>query len=120
MAGTAIEDPTCTDRDGPGGGLEASTSSLERVTESNRHYQLIDSPPLAHFDVAVMSAKKCRHCRRSEVVRGGVEPPTFRFSEGFAGPGQSITVRFTRPYGTAITCGSRLNQAHPGLLLAER
>src|SRR6516162_5939177 len=32
------------------------------------------------------------------VVRGGVEPPTFRFSEGFAGPGMSITSRLTGPY----------------------
>jgi hypothetical protein len=31
------------------------------------------------------------------VVRGGVEPPTFRFSEGLAGPGRSIRVRPTGP-----------------------
>jgi hypothetical protein len=31
------------------------------------------------------------------VARGGVEPPTFRFLEGFAGPGRSITGRLTGP-----------------------
>ena len=35
---------------------------------------------------------------REEVVRGGVEPPTFRFSEGLASPGVSTTGRLTRPY----------------------
>jgi hypothetical protein len=33
------------------------------------------------------------------VVRGGVEPPTFRFSGGLASPGESTTGRLTRPYG---------------------
>jgi len=49
-----------------------------------------------------MSAKKCRHCRRSEVVRGGVEPPTFRFSGGLASPGVSTTGRLTRPYDELV------------------
>jgi hypothetical protein len=31
------------------------------------------------------------------VVRGGVEPPTFRFSGGFAGPGESTAGRLARP-----------------------
>jgi hypothetical protein len=31
------------------------------------------------------------------VVRGGFEPPTFRFSEGFEGPAKSIAERLTRP-----------------------
>ena len=33
----------------------------------------------------------------SLVVRGGVEPPTFRFSAGCAGPGRSIAGRLTGP-----------------------
>jgi len=32
------------------------------------------------------------------VVRGGVEPPTFRFSGGLASPGMSTIGRLTRPY----------------------
>jgi hypothetical protein len=42
-------------------------------------YPVTDSPPSAHHDVAVMSTKKYKHCRRSEgrVAWGGVEPPTF-------------------------------------------
>src|SRR5215831_11819236 len=40
-----------------------------------------------------------RHLACSEVVvRGGVEPPTFRFSGGLASPGVSTTGRLTRPY----------------------
>jgi hypothetical protein len=35
--------------------------------------------------------------RREAVVRRGVEPPTFRFSEGFASPGPSIAGRLTGP-----------------------
>src|SRR6266487_5186031 len=30
------------------------------------------------------------------VVRGGIEPPAFRFSAGFVGPGKSITGGLTR------------------------
>src|SRR6516162_9545259 len=42
---------------------------------------------------------RTRHLRWSGVVvRGGVEPPTFRFSGGFASPGASTTGRLTRPY----------------------
>ena len=32
------------------------------------------------------------------VVRGGVEPPTFRFSGGLASTGMSTTDRLIRPY----------------------
>jgi len=40
-----------------------------------------------------------RHLRCSKVVvRGGVEPPTFRFSGGLASPGMSTIGRLTRPY----------------------
>jgi hypothetical protein len=35
------------------------------------------------------------------VVRGGVEPPTFRFSGGFAGPGESTTGQLARPDGAS-------------------
>ncbi len=33
------------------------------------------------------------------MVRGGVEPPTFRFSGGLAGPGESIAGWLTGPSG---------------------
>src|SRR5262245_35920206 len=32
------------------------------------------------------------------VVRGGIEPPAFRFSAGFPGPGWPMTGCLTRPY----------------------
>jgi hypothetical protein len=35
------------------------------------------------------------------VVRGGVEPPTFRFSGGLARPGQSTTAQLARPDGAS-------------------
>ena len=42
----------------------------------------------------------------SEVaVRGGVEPPTFRFSGGFASPYESTTGGLTRPYGMLTVLG---------------
>jgi hypothetical protein len=41
---------------------------------------------------------------RNVVVRGGVEPPTFRFSGGFGSSGKSTAVRLTRSYGTATAC----------------
>jgi hypothetical protein len=54
----------------------------------------LDRPENAHtFMIA-------RNLAWSEVVvRGGVEPPTFRFSEGMASPGESTADRLTRPYG---------------------
>jgi hypothetical protein len=39
------------------------------------------------------------------VVRGGVEPPTFRFSGGLPSPGQSTIGGLTRPYGMQATLG---------------
>jgi hypothetical protein len=45
------------------------------------------------------------------VVRGGVEPPAFRFSAGFAGPGRSITCQLTRPDEALAVFGIH-NQPH--------
>jgi hypothetical protein len=63
-------------------------------------------------------ARGCRQTPRSErsagafrlvkrVVRGGVEPPTFRFSEGLAGPGRSTRVRPTGPDDVLAPFGVR-------------
>ena len=38
-------------------------------------------------------------------VRGGVEPPTFRFSGGFSSPRGSTTRRLTRPYDVRAVLG---------------
>ena len=39
------------------------------------------------------------------VVRGGVEPPTFRFSAGFAGPDRSSPGHLTWPNDTSTFDG---------------
>ena len=39
------------------------------------------------------------------VVRGRIELPTFRFSGGFAGPGESTTVQLTGPYDLLALVG---------------
>jgi hypothetical protein len=45
------------------------------------------------------------------VVRGGVEPPTFRFSGGLASPAESTTGRLSRPYDVRAVLGVQ-NQRH--------
>jgi len=53
------------------------------------------------------------------VVRGGVELPTFRFSEGFAGPGRSIRVRPTGPDDALATFGVR-EQPHISTVVVSK
>src|SRR5215471_19168009 len=51
-------------------------------------------------------AKQMGHlCWSVVVVRGGVEPPTFRFSGGLASPDESTTGRVTRPYNALAALG---------------
>jgi hypothetical protein len=47
---------------------------------------------------------------RDEVVRGGVEPPTFRFSGGFAGPRESMTGRLSGLYAALAACGVQVHR----------
>ena len=54
------------------------------------------------------------------VVRGGVEPPTFRFSEGYPGPQQSIKVSLTGPDDGGGALASTVVPTCPHLLLAQR
>jgi hypothetical protein len=54
------------------------------------------------------------------VVRGGVEPPTFRFSGGFAGPGESSAVRLTRQSAALTVSGFRGSHTCPQSSLAQR
>ena len=42
---------------------------------------------------------------RNRVVRGGVEPPTFRFSGGLDSPGESTTGRLTRSCNVLAALG---------------
>jgi hypothetical protein len=53
------------------------------------------------------------------VVRGGVEPPTFRFSEGLASPGESTTDRLTRPYDVLAALGVQ-DQPHVSTAVVSR
>jgi hypothetical protein len=44
------------------------------------------------------------------VVRGGVEPPTFRFSGGCAGPRESATGRLCRPCDVLAALGVQVHR----------
>ena len=59
-------------------------------------------------------------CTAKLVVRGGVEPPTFRFSEGLASPGESTTGRLTRLDAVLGTLAPTVVPMYPQLLLALR
>jgi hypothetical protein len=77
--------------------LAISSGLAARASASGiKHRALPDGPACPHTRPPLVSRKDHRaRNRRPEVVRGGIEPPAFRFSGGIADPGGSRAVRLT-------------------------